>query len=150
MVMGTGCVGKSTLATQLAERLNLSAVLQTDLVYEVIRQVAQSEEDGPRVKALYRKFGTDEEFTKEFERECALVRGGLEGELNKVLEEGKSIIIEGSQLDPSLYHHMLLQDSAGEARIWVHPRPPPCQIKPNDLQSHSGTTLPPSCLSSCP
>ncbi len=35
MVLGTGCIGKSTLATQLAERLNLSAVLQTDLVYEV-------------------------------------------------------------------------------------------------------------------
>jgi 2-phosphoglycerate kinase len=37
MVLGTACVGKSTLATQLAERLNLSAVLQTDLVYEVTR-----------------------------------------------------------------------------------------------------------------
>ena len=118
MVLGTGCVGKSTLATQLAERLNLSAVLQTDLVYEVTRHVSQT--DGcSDVKALYRKFDTDEEFCKAFARECAMVRGGLEGELKKVLEEGKSIIIEGSQLDPSLYHHILCQNSAEEPRIWA-------------------------------
>ena len=117
MVMGTGCVGKSTLATQLAERLNLSAVLQTDLVYEVTRHV--SPESWPELKAAFRKFDSDEEFFREFERECAVVRGGLQGELSKVLEEGKSIIIEGTQLDPSLYHQLLLEDPTGEGRIWA-------------------------------
>lgn len=35
-IAGTGCIGKSILATQLAERLNLPSVLQTDLVHEMI------------------------------------------------------------------------------------------------------------------
>jgi hypothetical protein len=36
LVGGSACVGKSTLATQLAERLNLSSVLQTDVVHAVL------------------------------------------------------------------------------------------------------------------
>ncbi|KAF4364910.1 hypothetical protein F8388_020624 [Cannabis sativa] len=37
LVCGTACVGKSTIATQLAQRLNLPNVLQTDMVYELLR-----------------------------------------------------------------------------------------------------------------
>ena len=121
MVLGTGCVGKSTLATQLAERLNLSAVLQTDLVYEVTRHVSQTGNCSD-VKAIYRKFDTDEEFFKEFERECALVRGGLEGELKKVLEEGKSIITADSQLDPSINKNRVELNPKTKKRCWKKER----------------------------
>uniref|UniRef100_A0A7S1H0V6 2-phosphoglycerate kinase n=2 Tax=Hemiselmis andersenii TaxID=464988 RepID=A0A7S1H0V6_HEMAN len=98
LICGTGRTGKSTLATQLAERLNLSAVLQTDLVFEVMRQVSPTMSNTP--KALHRRFGSREEFLAAHAEERALVRGGLEGELRKVLEEGKTLIIEGSHLDP--------------------------------------------------
>ncbi|KAL7618040.1 hypothetical protein Lser_V15G04275 [Lactuca serriola] len=37
LVCGTACVGKSTIATQLGQRLNLPNVLQTDMVYELLR-----------------------------------------------------------------------------------------------------------------
>jgi 2-phosphoglycerate kinase len=33
LITGTGCAGKSTLAMALAERLNITSVLQTDMVY---------------------------------------------------------------------------------------------------------------------
>jgi len=36
LISGTGCIGKSILATRLAERLNLPSVLPTDLVYELM------------------------------------------------------------------------------------------------------------------
>ena len=39
LIGGTGCTAKSTLATQLAERLNLACVLQTELVYAVLQSV---------------------------------------------------------------------------------------------------------------
>ena len=36
LLAGSGCVGKSTLATYLAERLNLPSVLKTDWIHEVL------------------------------------------------------------------------------------------------------------------
>ncbi|GMP69882.1 hypothetical protein CsSME_00028969 [Camellia sinensis var. sinensis] len=41
LVCGTACVGKSTIATQLAQRLNLPNVLQTDMVYELLRTATE-------------------------------------------------------------------------------------------------------------
>lgn len=85
--------------------MNLSAVLQTDLVFEVMRQI--SLDDGQqKPNAMYRKFVTSEEFIAAHGEEAALVRGGLEGELAKVLEEGKTIIIEGAHLDPSHFDNL--------------------------------------------
>ncbi|NEJ84111.1 hypothetical protein GR268_47625, partial [Rhizobium leguminosarum] len=39
IIAGTGCMGKSFLATQLAERINVPNVLQTNLVYEFLNSV---------------------------------------------------------------------------------------------------------------
>ena len=39
VIGGSACVGKSTLATQLAERLNFSSVLQTDVVYALMTSI---------------------------------------------------------------------------------------------------------------
>ncbi|CAL5404833.1 unnamed protein product [Camellia sinensis] len=79
LVCGTACVGKSTIATQLAQRLNLPNVLQTDMVYELLRTAT------------------------ECSIECRIVRKGLAGDLKKAMKDGKPIIIEGSHLDPSIY-----------------------------------------------
>ncbi|XP_070682332.1 P-loop NTPase domain-containing protein LPA1 homolog 2-like isoform X2 [Malus domestica] len=76
LVCGTACVGKSTIATQLAQRLNLPNVLQTDMVYELLRTATE---------------------------ECRIVRKGLGGDMKKALKDGKPIIIEGIHLDPSIY-----------------------------------------------
>eukprot|EP00850_Spirogloea_muscicola_P018694 SM000174S03349 [mRNA] locus=s174:132010:135117:+ [translate_table: standard] len=87
LVCGTACVGKSTIATQLAQRLNLP---NTEMVYELMRTAPD--------------FGSKDELIVEFQRECRAVCKGLDGDLAKAMRDGKSIIIEqGFHLDPSIY-----------------------------------------------
>ncbi|MED6198823.1 hypothetical protein PIB30_070108 [Stylosanthes scabra] len=101
LVCGTACVGKSTIATQLAQRLNLPNVLQTDMVYELLR----TSTDAPlsSTPVWTRDFSSSEELITEFCRECRVVRKGLAGDLKKAMKDGKPIIIEGIHLDPSIY-----------------------------------------------
>lgn len=101
LVCGTACVGKSTIATQLAQRLNLPNVLHTDMVYELLRTAT----DAPLTSTPVwtREFGSSEELITEFCRECRIVRKGLAGDLKKAMKDGKPIIIEGRHLDPSIY-----------------------------------------------
>ncbi|XP_027355144.1 uncharacterized protein LOC113865024 isoform X2 [Abrus precatorius] len=101
LVCGTACVGKSTIATQLAQRLNLPNVLQTDMVYELLRTSTDAPLASTPVWA--RDFGSPEELITEFCRECRVVRKGLAGDLKKAMKDGKPIIIEGIHLDPSIY-----------------------------------------------
>ncbi|XVE56400.1 hypothetical protein DITRI_Ditri04bG0005800 [Diplodiscus trichospermus] len=101
LVCGTACVGKSTIATQLAQRLNLPNVLQTDMVYELLRTSTDAPLSSTPVWA--RDFSSSEELITEFCRECRIVRKGLNGDLKKAMKDGKPIIIEGIHLDPSIY-----------------------------------------------
>ncbi|OMO94884.1 hypothetical protein CCACVL1_05727 [Corchorus capsularis] len=101
LVCGTACVGKSTIATQLAQRLNLPNVLQTDMVYELLRTSTDAPLASTPVWA--RDFSSSEELITEFCRECRIVRKGLNGDLKKAMKDGKPIIIEGTHLDPSIY-----------------------------------------------
>ncbi|KAK3001353.1 hypothetical protein RJ639_021132 [Escallonia herrerae] len=101
LVCGTACVGKSTIATQLAQRLNLPNVLQTDMVYELLRTSTDAPLKSSPVWA--REFSSPEELITEFCRECRIVRKGLGGDLKKAMKDGKPIIIEGMHLDPSIY-----------------------------------------------
>ncbi|KAI4338776.1 hypothetical protein MLD38_023789 [Melastoma candidum] len=101
LICGTACVGKSTIATQLAQRLNLPNVLQTDMVYELLRTATEAPLSSTPVWA--RSFNSSEEFISEFSRECRIVRRGLAGDLTKAMKDGKPIIIEGLHLDPSIY-----------------------------------------------
>ncbi|TXG70643.1 hypothetical protein EZV62_005578 [Acer yangbiense] len=111
LVCGTACVGKSTIATQLAQRLNLPNVLQTEMVYELLR----TSTDAPLASAPVwaRKFSSQEELVTEFVRECRIVRKGLNGDLRKAMKDGKSVIIEGIHLDPSIY--LMDEDSKAPA-----------------------------------
>nr|GME00654.1 2-phosphoglycerate kinase [Ipomoea batatas] len=101
LVCGTACVGKSTISTQLAQRLNLPNVLKTDMVYELLRTSTDAPLASSDVWA--RNFGSPEELITEFCRECRVVRKGLAGDLKKAMKDGKPIIIEGMHLDPSIY-----------------------------------------------
>ncbi|EFJ08594.1 hypothetical protein SELMODRAFT_448010 [Selaginella moellendorffii] len=119
LVCGTACVGKSTIATQLAQRLNLPNVLQasylslrvlvvrlhlasqTDMVYELLR--SSTEAPLTSTPIWERQFETKEELITEFCRECRIVRKGLDGDLTKAMKDGKPVIIEGIHLDPSIY-----------------------------------------------
>ncbi|EIE20940.1 hypothetical protein COCSUDRAFT_54287 [Coccomyxa subellipsoidea C-169] len=101
LICGVPCTGKSTLAQQLASRLNMPNVLQTDAIYELMRM----SEDGPlQPTPLWdRDDLSPGGLVREFLRECRIVRKGLDGSLFKCISDGKSIIMEGMHLDPSLY-----------------------------------------------
>ncbi|XP_023755601.2 P-loop NTPase domain-containing protein LPA1 homolog 1 isoform X2 [Lactuca sativa] len=101
LVCGTACVGKSTIATQLGQRLNLPNVLQTDMVYELLRTSTDAPLTSSPIWA--RDFSSSEELITEFCRECRIVRKGLAGDLKKAMKDGKPIIIEGMHVDPSIY-----------------------------------------------
>ncbi|XP_020535901.1 uncharacterized protein LOC105636435 isoform X2 [Jatropha curcas] len=101
LVCGTACVGKSTIAAQLAQRLNLPNVLQTDMVYELLRTSTDAPLTSTPVWA--RDFSSSEELISEFFRECRIVRKGLAGDLKKAMKDGKPVIIEGLHLDPNIY-----------------------------------------------
>jgi 2-phosphoglycerate kinase len=75
LVSGTACVGKSTIATQIAQRLNLPNVLQTDMVYELLRTSTDAPLASTPVWA--RDFASPQELITEFSRECRIVRKGF-------------------------------------------------------------------------
>ncbi|XP_024400920.1 uncharacterized protein [Physcomitrium patens] len=113
LVCGTACVGKSTLATQLAQRLNLPNVLQTDMVYELLRTTTDHVNSAPLASTPVwaRDFASSEELITEFCRECRVVRKGLDGDLKKAMKDGKPVIIEGLHLDPAIY--LMNEESGG-------------------------------------
>ncbi|CAI9270487.1 unnamed protein product [Lactuca saligna] len=96
LVCDTACVGKSTIATQLGQRLNLPNVSQIDMVYELLRTSTDAPLTSSPIWA--RDFISSEELITKFCKECRIVRKG-----NKAMKDGKPIIIERMHVDPSIY-----------------------------------------------
>ncbi|KAE8888925.1 hypothetical protein PF005_g12921 [Phytophthora fragariae] len=99
MLAGTACIGKSTLATKLADRLNLSSVLQTDLIFELMCNFSGQE----KTSYITTSFSSTEDLIDEYQKECEVVRKGVKSDIDKCLKDGKSLIIEGFHIDPRLY-----------------------------------------------
>lgn len=107
IIAGTGCMGKSFLATQLAERINVPNVLQTNLVYEFLNSV----KDITTEPLIYRRFASKKELLDDFRSDCKMVRDAVKTDLDKALKEGKSIILEGFHIDPALFLHLIEHNS---------------------------------------
>jgi len=105
LISGPRCVGKSTLATKLAERLNLPNIVKTDYVYDLMCSIFNVPEE-EREPLWYRNCSTDELLEK-YEKDCELVKKGLEADIKKAFTEGKSIIIEGTHVNHTLYDFVL-------------------------------------------
>ncbi|KAH7481951.1 hypothetical protein KRP22_011085 [Phytophthora ramorum] len=99
MLAGTACIGKSTLATKLADRLNLSSVLQTDLIFELMCNFSGQE----KTSYITTTFPSTGDLIAEYQKECDVVRKGVKSDIDKCLKDGKSLIIEGFHIDPRLY-----------------------------------------------
>ncbi|RLN60364.1 hypothetical protein BBJ29_007758 [Phytophthora kernoviae] len=99
MLAGTACIGKSTLATKLADRLNLSSVLQTDLIFELMCNFSGQD----KTSYITTEFPSTDELIAEYQKECEIVRKGVKSDIDKCLKDGKSLIIEGLHIDPRLY-----------------------------------------------
>ncbi|KDD76655.1 hypothetical protein H632_c147p1 [Helicosporidium sp. ATCC 50920] len=115
VVGGAPMIGKSLFVQQLAARLNVTNVLQADLILEMLacsglcqlpeRPVWLSEpeagrfEGEPRAAACSTSSRPPAAQIEAFERCCAAVRRALEGDLKKCFHEGKSLVIEGAHVD---------------------------------------------------
>jgi hypothetical protein len=101
LICGSACTGKSTLAQQLASRLNLPNVLQID----AFRDLLSGGYDAPLPQTpLYMRHELDSDaLVDEYKEECRVMRRAVDGDLVKCICDGKSIIIEGLHLDPGLY-----------------------------------------------
>ncbi len=101
LVSGTGCIGMSTLVTQLAERINVSNILQTNVTYKMMRSINPQFEFG--VKFFEREGLTEEELIRIYNNNCRLVRKGVNFDIQKCFVDGKALIIEGRHVNPIIY-----------------------------------------------
>ncbi|KAF0719908.1 Aste57867_705 [Aphanomyces stellatus] len=106
---GTSCIGKSTLATKLADRLNLSSVLQTDLIFELMCNFSGKSETSFSDTI----FASQMDLLKQYGEDCSIVRKGVNSDIDKCLKEGKSLIIEGLHIDPRLYQKEVNNTASG-------------------------------------
>ncbi|EQC33602.1 hypothetical protein SDRG_08708 [Saprolegnia diclina VS20] len=109
ILAGTSCMGKSTLATKLADRMNLSSVLQTDLIFELMCNFSGRSETSFSDTV----FASEADLLQQYAADCDIVRKGVTSDIDKCLKEGKSLIIEGLHVDPRLYEKEVANLASG-------------------------------------
>eukprot|EP00999_Lentomonas_sp_LEN2_P002841 NODE_705_length_1247_cov_123.179464_g666_i0.p1 GENE.NODE_705_length_1247_cov_123.179464_g666_i0~~NODE_705_length_1247_cov_123.179464_g666_i0.p1 ORF type:complete len:350 (-),score=38.07 NODE_705_length_1247_cov_123.179464_g666_i0:54-1103(-) len=95
LLAGAPITGKSTLATKLAEVLNIPNLLSTDMLAELTAALGHTKHAAPWFETTDK-----EQLLKEFRTNCADIRQRINGDVDKCFGEGKAFIIEGSYLDP--------------------------------------------------
>jgi 2-phosphoglycerate kinase len=109
MLGGTAGVGKSTLATMLAQRLGITRVIATDVIRHVLRasfspgimpEVHYSSFEAAR--ALERLDGTEDADLAGFARQAESVATGIEAIVQRACEEGMPMIMEGVHVVPGV------------------------------------------------
>ena len=101
LVSGTGCIGMSTLITQLAERINVSNILQTSATYKIMRSINPLFEFA--VQFFERPGLTEQELIDIYNKNCRLIRKGVNFDIQKCFVDGKALIIEGRHVNPIIY-----------------------------------------------
>ena len=99
LIIGTRCMCKSTIVTQLAERINVSNILQTSAVYDILTKLKPEINES----SLWNKDLADTEFISVYNDICRVVRNGVNFDILKSLNEGKPVIIEGYHTNPDFY-----------------------------------------------
>lgn len=84
MLCGSARTGKSTLAQQLASRLNLPNVLQTDMLYQLLQGGLAGEGKVSDTPLWAREHASPQALVSDFQQECRLMRRALDGDLLKV------------------------------------------------------------------
>lgn len=98
LIAGTKCIGKSTIANYLSERLNISNVLQTKIVSIVMSNINEKYD-------LVDKFQSEsvEENLKSYFEQSSLIRKGCNLDMLKAYKEGKPVILEGHHIIPNQF-----------------------------------------------
>jgi 2-phosphoglycerate kinase len=110
LLAGTAGVGKSTLATMLANRIGVTRVIPTDAIREVLRTsfsravlpaVHYSSFEASAAVALNPGHNGDDDLAG-FARQAEAVAAGVEAILERALRESVGLILEGVHLVPGM------------------------------------------------
>jgi 2-phosphoglycerate kinase len=102
MIGGTTGVGKSTLATMLAARLGITRVIATDVIRQALRAFF-THEAMPSVHYSAFEAGGVDGYRDQAER----VGTGVAAIVERAVEEGKPLIVEGVHVVPGALDHQL-------------------------------------------
>ena len=106
-ISGTGFIKRSNLSFRLGERLNISTILQTDIVCGLTTNSG----DHLGRELWYTKHKNVDEFMDIYHKSCVIATNGIEGDIYKTLTDGKPLIIEGIHLDPTLFLNLCGQNA---------------------------------------
>lgn len=96
LIAGSVLVGKSSIANQLSERINISNVLQTKIVSYVMSALS------PEYNFLpFWKHESTDECLKNYIYESEQIRKGCSLDMIKAYKEGKPVILEGHHIIPT-------------------------------------------------
>lgn len=119
LIGGATGVGKSTIATQLATRLGITRVVSTDAVRQVLRSAFTKEmfptlytssfEAGDAVRQPIPHSG--DRLIIGFREQAAAVAVGAQALIDRAMEEGTDIIIEGAHLVPGFLEGIEREDA---------------------------------------
>ena len=109
IVCGTECMGKSTLVTQLAERVNISNILQTTVVKQVMQNFSKANGGNLGDESV-----DGEDVVQKYRNECLWVRDGCNFDISKIFKDGKPLIIDGTHVDPYCFIDSFEDEQTGK------------------------------------
>lgn len=101
VLTGAPGVGKSTLATRLAVRLEITRIVTSDAIREVLRTVVPHAVLPELHMSTYELIepGRADPFA-DFDRQCAAVSNAMAAVAERLVTENRSVIVEGVHLTP--------------------------------------------------
>lgn len=115
LIGGATGVGKSTVATELAARLDLNRVLTTDTVREVMRGFLSAETAPEIHMSSFESIRPDP--IPYFSKQAETVALGVGQLLERTVTERKDVIVEGVHIVPGLLPHTSLARLASQAVV---------------------------------
>lgn len=114
LVTGAPSCGKSNTARKLANKLNISTVIATHTLNELAYDnenssqslnylIDQSINPFSRTPLHLNKHDSPDQFLERHHARCQVVRESLSYEIDKCIKQGRSCIIEGTEIDFNLY-----------------------------------------------
>jgi 2-phosphoglycerate kinase len=102
LIGGATGVGKSTVATQLAQHLGITRVASTDFIRQILRSVVPDVIAPELARSSYELDRNGTASHAEFERQAQEVLIGVRATVERAAREGMSLILEGIHLFPGL------------------------------------------------
>ena len=102
LLAGSGWIDASSLATRLAERLNLPCIIKTELIFELLSCIHKT----TPYPALFQADLEETHFISRYESEAETILKALDVDLSKHVAEGKSFIMEGIHVSSGSLHYL--------------------------------------------